>query len=272
MDCVEVQELLSEYIDDALESSLNEKIKEHLDTCDECRREYELLRKVIDECSCIYDEDLPDGFHERIRSAVSEQAAMHKSNAYSRARKYYKPAAALMVLALALGLIINSGLLGFGSKTTKTSNSSIARNGRSTGSASSMKAPESYDMSSNLPAAAQYDSAMVNLVSINLSTAEYKKYDSRMASMIESLGGVAVYENPAAYMMPGSKKDALVKWLESEVGSSSISFSNVQSDLQELEGSNGSVSGGSSLDRKEHELYLLNNNSGSMIVEVNVVN
>ena len=46
MNCRTVRELLSEYIDNELDLKLHSEVKEHLDSCPHCRKEYEETMEV----------------------------------------------------------------------------------------------------------------------------------------------------------------------------------------------------------------------------------
>ena len=47
MNCPEVQEILSDYLDDRLAPSQASLLKEHLGTCAACRQEWEALRSTV---------------------------------------------------------------------------------------------------------------------------------------------------------------------------------------------------------------------------------
>lgn len=72
MDCKECKERMN----DALDSQLGEKEAEfnyHLDTCDECKKEYEEYQIMMQAIHDLPDIELPEGFRNRWKEAVKEE-------------------------------------------------------------------------------------------------------------------------------------------------------------------------------------------------------
>lgn len=256
MDCSDVQELLSEYLDGMLDSNLNEKIKKHIDACDTCRREYELLKKIVHECNNICDEDLPDGFHEKLCSAISQKAENSRKERLGRVMKYCRMVAAIIVAAVSLGVIARYGILelvGFGSKST-----------------SAVKGSRPNTECSNSVNAVQGSNTGNDVVSINLSSDEYKKNSSDIEAIIKSYGGRIAIE-PNVYMMPDSCMDTIVKQLQDKLGPGDIKVSNIESEIQhQVEDRDSTLSNRNSWSMKNNELDVLNNNKGYIIIEIKV--
>lgn len=260
MDCSEVQKLLSGYIDGTHNNSLNEKIKKHIDACDTCRKEYELLNKIISECNNICDEDLPDGFHEKLFSTISERAAADRRNErFDWVRKCWRTAPALIAIIFSLVVIVNIGLVelrGYGSKKATTASCSLSSGSRPYAN-SSMKA-------------AQDSNTANNVISISLSSDEYKRDCSSIEVTVKNHGGRVVIE-PYVYMVPAGYMDTIVKQLQDKLGYSNIKVSNLESEIQnQPEYNDSTLHGGNSQSTKNNELDVLNNNSGYIIVEINV--
>ncbi len=72
MDCKECREQMS----DALDSKLGDKeaaFNNHLDTCDECRKEYEEYKIMMQAIRDLPDVEVPEGFRNHWKEAVKEQ-------------------------------------------------------------------------------------------------------------------------------------------------------------------------------------------------------
>lgn len=260
MDCAEVQKLLSEYIDGTLNNSLNGKIKKHIDACDTCRKEYELLSKIISECNNICDEDLPDGFHEKLFSTISERAAADRRNErFDWVRKCCRTAPALIAIVFALVTAAGFGmveLIGYGSKKATTASCSLSMNSGA-GSNRSVNAEQDTNITDNV-------------IAISLSSDEYKKDGSSIDATVKSYGGRIAIE-PYVYMMPVGYMDTIVKQLQDKLGPNKIKVSNLESEVQhQSEYKNSTSSEDKIWGAKNNELNVLNNNSGYIIIEINV--
>lgn len=70
-ECLHIRQLLSDYIDRVLDPAKTNKIREHLQSCEDCNREHEGLNALISELRNIRavkaPEDFLEKFHERIR-------------------------------------------------------------------------------------------------------------------------------------------------------------------------------------------------------------
>lgn len=274
MECAQVQELLSEYLDEMLGSSLKEEVEKHLAACDKCKKEYNLLKNIINQCNNICDEDLPDGFHEKLCSAISKEAESRKSERFGWVRKYYKAVAALVVIALSLGYIINSGVLGFNNKKSTSSirNAATDSSPNMHSGLSTSKNPGSVASKSEAGAGANDISTTKNIISINLNSDEYKKYGSSITAIIKSYGGYAINEEPAIYMISAGEMDTVAGKLKQKLGSGNITVSSVESQISQFENNSGTKPDTKSLDTKKYELDVLNNNKGYIVIEMNITN
>ncbi|MEG1585043.1 MAG: zf-HC2 domain-containing protein, partial [Anaerovorax sp.] len=68
MNCIEVQKLLSLYVDNMLESGQRAEIGAHLDECEACKQEYKELMGLVAMLNAIEDVPLPECFDRRLRA------------------------------------------------------------------------------------------------------------------------------------------------------------------------------------------------------------
>lgn len=70
MNCKQVRELLSDYIDNLIENEDVTAIEAHLAQCESCRKEYEELLHIVNLLSELPEKKLPDTFDERLHEAL----------------------------------------------------------------------------------------------------------------------------------------------------------------------------------------------------------
>lgn len=70
MTCLEVQELLSAFIDNELDENKKNEILEHIEKCSQCKKDVDELKTIIEELSSLEDVPLPESFHERLHEAL----------------------------------------------------------------------------------------------------------------------------------------------------------------------------------------------------------
>lgn len=102
MNCVDIQNLLSAYIDG--ECSDNEKriIEEHLKQCSDCIEEYRLLKTLIGDLNNIEEIDLPDGFHNDLMDKIKSSTPIVKKK---NRRGWYSVTAAAFLFIIIFGVI-----------------------------------------------------------------------------------------------------------------------------------------------------------------------
>lgn len=104
MNCEEVQELLSPYVDNMLGTGESNLVSQHLKTCSECLHEYQRLNALISMLKTLGDEDLPEGFNERLVSRLRQ----------SRRKKFlipsWAPVGAVAAVLIVLFLGFSPGL------------------------------------------------------------------------------------------------------------------------------------------------------------------
>lgn len=70
MTCLEVQELLSAFIDNELDENKKNEIQEHIEKCSQCKKDVYELKTIIAELSSLEDVPMPESFHERLHEAL----------------------------------------------------------------------------------------------------------------------------------------------------------------------------------------------------------
>ena len=73
MNCTNIKENLSAYLDNELETEQASLIKEHLSSCDECAKELDELSRVLSSFDKIQSVHLPASFDERLSRALKEE-------------------------------------------------------------------------------------------------------------------------------------------------------------------------------------------------------
>jgi len=124
MNCIDVRENLSLYIDGELEGDQIREIAGHLDKCDECRRECDelielttLLREIPDAC-------LPESFDMRLKEAIRKEKTVKISASKKRWRMITSIAAVFVIGIFSIAVYNNSNMpaqLSGGAGTIQTS-------------------------------------------------------------------------------------------------------------------------------------------------------
>ena len=70
--CQEIVELVTEYLEHALESETAELFEEHINFCDGCEAYLAQIRATIATVGAIEDEDVPDATRERLLNVFRE--------------------------------------------------------------------------------------------------------------------------------------------------------------------------------------------------------
>lgn len=285
MECSDVQRLLFEYVDGSLDREMSDKIKEHISRCDSCSKEYELNKYIIKSLHALKEEDLPYDFNEKLhRSLIQER---HEKRV-TQSRKYVKAAAALLVISVCLGTLINSGILGQKKSSTGMQNASAVKSSPEN-SVMSMDADASKGRSTTTKSADKgfTDAAILGYtdVSISLNGDEYEKYYKTIAGYIEKSGGKLGGDEQGVYLLPQSNLDGLIKTIKENCGIDSIvvtpvdiskQYEDISTEITKLEeekklnsGSSGSYD--SDITTKKAELDRLNQKKGSTIIRINKV-
>jgi len=78
MDCAKIKELLSGYIDDALDQETTSLIDEHLKGCQECYNELASFRTYIKDIEPLKDAKAPEGFLGSVHQRIENASGMNK--------------------------------------------------------------------------------------------------------------------------------------------------------------------------------------------------
>lgn len=160
MNCNEVRDNLSLYIDDELNDVEKKLMDEHLKNCTECSKELDEYKKIIQALSELPEEEPPAGYCKRLHQKLldvsletKEDAEITKINEVSKKRnrkfkwvKYGGLAAAFVLVILVAGL--NNGLMGGMGK----SSNELAYD-----RAQIAEAPAEYPAAESAPMAPDYD-------------------------------------------------------------------------------------------------------------------
>jgi len=76
MNCLDIKENLSAYLDGEMEADKINEIEKHLENCGDCKSEYDELLEVTGILRTVPNVSLPDSFDERLRNALIEVSAM----------------------------------------------------------------------------------------------------------------------------------------------------------------------------------------------------
>ncbi|MGI6706361.1 MAG: anti-sigma factor family protein [Clostridia bacterium] len=70
MNCLEIQELLSDYVDGLLPKDIASMLNKHLSKCSVCKNEYEKLKNILKECRKIEPVNLPPNFQTLLHESL----------------------------------------------------------------------------------------------------------------------------------------------------------------------------------------------------------
>lgn len=118
MDCDKAFEMMSLYIDEELNKEEQEKLFEHINDCDYCKEEFDLLKALVGKLKKEEFLPLPEGFHEELMVKVNDSKIQNisfwKSNIKNKPNwKKYGSIAAAGLLVFAVGAAASS--MNFGS-------------------------------------------------------------------------------------------------------------------------------------------------------------
>lgn len=111
--CVEFKENISLYIDGELAADERRLFEEHLESCPECRDEYDEILRIAGLCRDMQDVELPDNFREELhRKLIDAAAEAVPGNAARQRMKYFRifsSIAAGIVLIFLFGSVYRFG-------------------------------------------------------------------------------------------------------------------------------------------------------------------
>lgn len=109
MNCVEIQDLFSAYLDHECTPEENELVKSHLENCKACLEQFEWTKALVEKLNNFEEQEIPDGFHEKLMHKIHELSP-NKKNIFAKFRRNYSFVAAAFLFCLIFG-VIGSGLL-----------------------------------------------------------------------------------------------------------------------------------------------------------------
>jgi hypothetical protein len=120
MDCENIKELLSTYIDEECTEEEMKIIENHLLTCKDCQREYKILKDIKDRLGQVLDIELPEGLHNDIMDSIKKEQIKPEK----KKRSFYKwslPIAAAFILVITFAVVGEENLFRLSSKMTEES-------------------------------------------------------------------------------------------------------------------------------------------------------
>lgn len=85
MNCIEVQELLSAYIDNECTENEQKLIETHLKSCPHCLDEYNLIKNIVNMTNELEELNVPDDFHNNLMNKIHEMSPSKFYYKYSMA-------------------------------------------------------------------------------------------------------------------------------------------------------------------------------------------
>lgn len=125
MTCLETLEYISRHFDGDLSQSEENELKKHIESCENCRREFKDMQQIFAELKNEKQAELPSNFHEELMEKLENQKVVPLKTAKKNKtnyRKYMAVAASFIALAI-VGVSGTKGLI----KNSTSSANDIAR-------------------------------------------------------------------------------------------------------------------------------------------------
>lgn len=100
MNCKEFNDKLSLFIDNELDNEENIEFKKHIEECENCKKQYTLLKRIIDELNAVPEEELPEGYCKNLHNKLKY---VNKKSKIKFNWKRYTVVAATVVLVFVAG-------------------------------------------------------------------------------------------------------------------------------------------------------------------------
>lgn len=101
--CNEIEERLSEFLDDVIEESEKAEFQEHIDKCEACANEYIKLNALVRELNTLPDEPLPPDFKEKLHNRLVKESKTIVYSYFTHNWKKYSAVAAGILLVILIG-------------------------------------------------------------------------------------------------------------------------------------------------------------------------
>ncbi|AAM24129.1 zf-HC2 domain-containing protein [Caldanaerobacter subterraneus] len=109
MDCKRALELMQAYFDNELGEKEKEKLEEHLRTCESCRREFLMQKRIIENLKLLPLEDVPESFNESLREKIAKLKKKRENRRKSFLAGILAASLLLMTMFLVHAFDINLG-------------------------------------------------------------------------------------------------------------------------------------------------------------------
>ncbi|WP_053957539.1 anti-sigma factor family protein [Inediibacterium massiliense] len=101
MNCLQIQEMISLYIDDQLDEWTKKEVKNHLMECQVCKEEYEKMLEYISLCKDLPMIDLPEDFAESLHEKLVDVQKSTKRKSINKINwKVFTSVAAMLVIGI----------------------------------------------------------------------------------------------------------------------------------------------------------------------------
>lgn len=117
MNCNEIKDLMSSYVDGELSENEKKLVEEHINSCDDCKKEIESYKQLIKIIKDLPEEEPPKGYCKRLHDKLLNEVPITKINKITKIidnKKWVKYAGVAACLILVIS-VINSPFLRFGS-------------------------------------------------------------------------------------------------------------------------------------------------------------
>jgi len=102
MNCNEIKDMLSLYIDGELDEKEKKAVEEHVEVCESCRSELEQYQKIINMLQSLIEVEPPKGYCKRLHEKLLKAKQQKKISAKSRWIKYGSIAATFVLVVSAI--------------------------------------------------------------------------------------------------------------------------------------------------------------------------
>lgn len=187
MQCDEIREMLSAYIDEALEPAEMTRVANHIGTCSSCQKELQELQETVKLLQSMGEIESPEGFRKELMKRLEKESAPDQKSQkrkdkivswFSGSRKYLAAA----VLIIGLGISIGVYTLNSGSIYDLASQQSNSLNSADSGIASEQKAKLETGQAPSL----QSEGAPVQNFSYKMDSANQAAETSKMTRSSET--------------------------------------------------------------------------------------
>jgi negative regulator of sigma E activity len=130
MQCVEWEEMISQFMDGALSDADSERLKEHLETCEACKESFEEMTSMIDALHGIDEIILPADFHSSVMNLIYAEKKSSKKRDYSAWTRFAASAACVLATLLVIGGVLSGvrGLAGGKSQNATGADTAVVEN------------------------------------------------------------------------------------------------------------------------------------------------